>query len=79
MGDDLNQFRKHVLQPSYKDLGVNRFDIRADINYLRLVHQCKSQYGPIVPDSIDLYKDFSQVYDKKILKQQAIQRYDRRL
>ena len=79
MGDDLKLFRKHVLQLSYKDLGVNRIDIRADINYLRLVHQYKSKYGPIVLDSIDLYKDFSQVYDKKILKQQAIQRYDRRL
>ncbi|HMS30138.1 MAG TPA: hypothetical protein PKD32_09815 [Saprospiraceae bacterium] len=65
MGDDLKLFRKHVLQLSYKDLGVNRIDIRADINYLRLVHQCKSQYGPIVLDSIDLCTDFNQAYERK--------------
>ncbi len=65
MGDDLKLFWKHVLKSSYKDLGVNRFDIRAEINCLRIVHQCIVQYGPIILDSIDLWTDFNQVYERK--------------
>jgi hypothetical protein len=46
-------FKKYVQQPSYPDLGISKDDIRADVNYLDLIHQWEKLNGKIPLDSVD--------------------------
>lgn len=59
-------FKKHIQQPAYKELGVEDTDLRADVDYLELIHQWEKVNGKIVLDSMDLNTPFTEKFNKGI-------------
>jgi hypothetical protein len=57
-------FKKYIQQPSYKDLGTDDNDIRADINCLQLINQWEKVNGPILLDSLDYNTPFNEKFSK---------------
>ena len=57
---------KYVMQPDYEDLGTDKNDKRADVDYLQLINQWEKVNGKIILDSIDLNTPFGEEYDNKL-------------
>ena len=63
--ENRGMFKKYVEQPSYKDMGTDSNDVRADIDYKILINEYEKKYGKIILDSIDLNTGFDAEYDRK--------------
>ncbi len=57
---------KYIQQPSYKNLGTDENDVRADVNFLQLINQWEKVNGMIILDSIDFNTPFGEDYDNKL-------------
>jgi len=55
---------KYVKQPSYKELGIDENDKRADVDYLQFINEWEKLNGVIILDSLDLNTKFDAKYEK---------------